>query len=77
MLFLIHNQDEESIVTYIKHGFEVIIKTQIHSHSRNDKCLDIFVLEGDANRIKSIVRDFQVSGRMNYKKLLMLDFTSS
>ena len=70
VLLLIHNQDEEIIVSDIKHRFEDIIKAQIHSHLREDKCLEIFVLEGDADRIKSIVRDFQVSGRMNYIKLI-------
>ena len=70
VLLLIHNQDEENIVSDIKHRFEDIIKTQIHSHLQDDKCLEIFVLEGDADRIKRILRDFQVCGRMNYIKLI-------
>jgi CopG family nickel-responsive transcriptional regulator len=70
VLLLIHNQDEEIVVSDIKHRFEDITKTQIHSHLRENKCLEIFVLEGDADRIKGIVRDFQVSGRMNYIKLI-------
>jgi CopG family nickel-responsive transcriptional regulator len=70
VLLLIHNQDEEIIVSDIKHRFEDIIKTQIHSHLQEDKCLEIFVLEGDADRITLMVRDFQVSGKMNYIKLV-------
>lgn len=70
ILLLMHNQDVENVVSEIKHKFEDITKTQIHSHLEGNKCLEIFILEGDANRIKSIVRHFQVSGKMNYIKLI-------
>ncbi|MCK4733836.1 MAG: hypothetical protein KAT65_15385, partial [Methanophagales archaeon] len=31
----------------MKHEFEDIISTQIHNHLREDKCLEVFILEGD------------------------------
>ncbi len=71
ILLLIHNQKVEDIVTEIKHRFEDITKTQIHSHLRENKCLEVFVLDGDAKRIKEITRLFQVSGKMEYVKLIV------
>jgi CopG family nickel-responsive transcriptional regulator len=70
LLLLIHNQDAESTVSDIKHNYENITKTQIHSHLHGNKCLEIFILEGDADSIKSIFRNFQVCKKMDYVKLI-------
>ena len=71
ILLLIHSQDLEDVVTEIKHRFEDITKTQIHSHLRETTCLEVFVLEGDAERIKEMVRLFQTSRKMKYVKLIV------
>ncbi len=71
VLLLIHTQKMEDTVTEIKHEFEDIISTQIHNNLRGDKCLEVFILEGDAARIKQLVRLFQTSGKMDYVKLVV------
>jgi len=71
ILILIHSQEIEDVVTEIKHRFEDITKTQIHSHLRENKCLEVFVLEGDADIIKEMVRLFQTSRKMEYVKLIV------
>jgi len=71
ILLLIHNQKAEDTVTEIKHKFEDITKTQIHSHLKEDKCLEIFILDGEANKIKELVKLFQASGKMEYIKLIV------
>lgn len=71
VLLLIHSQKVEDTVTEVKHEFEDIISTQIHNHLREDKCLEVFILEGDAARIKQLVRQFQTSRKMDYVKLIV------
>lgn len=71
ILLLIHDQKAEDVVTNIKHNFEDIIKTQIHNHLRKNKCLEVFILEGEAERIKEMVRLFQVSKKMDYIKFII------
>ena len=71
ILLLIHNQETEDSVTDIKHNFEDITKTQIHNHLKEDKCLEIFVLDGDAERIKEMVRLFQTNKGIEYVKLIV------
>ncbi len=71
ILMLIHTQNVEDIVTDLKHRFEDITNTQIHSHIREGKCLEIFILEGDAERIKEMVHLFQTCGKMDYVKLIV------
>ncbi|MEM3654134.1 MAG: CopG family ribbon-helix-helix protein [Candidatus Bathyarchaeia archaeon] len=71
ILLLIHSQKAEDIVTKIKHEFEDITKTQIHSHLKEDKCLEIFILDGDAERIKQFANLFQTSRKIEYVKLIV------
>ena len=71
VLLLIHSQKVEDTVTEVKHEFEDIISTQIHNHLREDKCLEVFILEGDAARIKQLVQRFQTSRKLDYVKLIV------
>lgn len=71
ILLLIHSQNAEDVVTQIKHRFEDIINTQIHSHLKDEKCLEIFALYGDAKRIKEFVKQFQINRKMDYVKLVV------
>lgn len=71
ILLLVHNQEVEDTVTEIKHKFEDIINTQIHSHLKDGKCLEVFISNGDAERIKQLIKLFQVCGKMEYIKLVI------
>ena len=71
ILILIHDHKGEIIVSEIKHSFEGVTKTQIHSHIKEDKCLEIFILEGKAEEIKEMTRLFETSGKMEYLKLII------
>lgn len=70
ILILIHDQKVEDGVTEIKHDFEDIINTQIHSHLKDEKCLEIFIMEGDAERIQTLWKLFQAARKMDYVKLI-------
>jgi CopG family nickel-responsive transcriptional regulator len=71
VLFLIHSQKVEDRVTDIKHDYEDIINTQIHTHLKDENCLEIFILEGDAFRIRDITQRFRSCGKMEHLKLIM------
>jgi CopG family nickel-responsive transcriptional regulator len=72
ILILIHDQKAEDKVTEIKHDFEDIINTQIHSHLKDNKCLEIFIMEGDAQRTNMLRKLFQTSRKMDYVKLVSI-----
>jgi CopG family nickel-responsive transcriptional regulator len=72
ILILIHNQKSEDKVTEIKHDFEDIIGTQIHSHLKEDKCLELFILEGDANRMNTLTKMFQTTRKIEYVRLITI-----
>jgi CopG family transcriptional regulator, nickel-responsive regulator len=72
VLTLIHSQDAEDKVTEIKHDYEDIINTQIHTHLKEHKCLEIFILDGDVHRMYELAKTFQTTRKMDYVKLTVV-----
>ena len=70
ILLVIHSHEFENTVSEIKHDFKDITKTQIHSHFEHEKCLEIFVLQGAAEKIKEMFRLFKVNKKMDIVKLI-------
>ncbi len=71
ILIVIHHHDSENAVSEIKHDFKDITKTQIHSHFEKEKCLEIFVLQGNAERIKEMHRLLNTNKKMDIVKLIV------
>jgi len=72
ILVLIHTQESEDKVTEIKHDFEDIINTQIHSHLKDHKCLELFILDGNGQRMKELSDIFYTCRKMDYVKLIVV-----
>lgn len=72
ILILIHPKKSEDKVTQIKHNFEDIINTQIHSHLQENQCLELFILEGDAGRMRELSRLLNSNIKFLYSKLVPL-----
>jgi CopG family nickel-responsive transcriptional regulator len=71
ILLVIHSHESENTVSKIKHDFKDITKTQIHSHFEREKCLEIFVLHGIAEKIKEMFRLFKINKKMDVVKLII------
>jgi CopG family nickel-responsive transcriptional regulator len=61
----------ESQVSEITHAFEEVIKTRIHNHLKEEKCLEIFIVEGDAKHIQKLLNSFKTSKKIEYAKLIV------
>jgi CopG family nickel-responsive transcriptional regulator len=70
-LLVIHDENASDNVSKIRHDFQDLIKTQIHNHLENDKCLEIFVVKGEADRIKLMKNSFQIEKNLDYVKLIV------
>ncbi len=71
MIVVVHDQKAEGAVTEIKHDFEDIISTQIHNNLKGGKCLEVFILEGKAERIRQLAKLLQASRKVDYAKLII------
>src|SRR4030042_312708 len=70
VLITSHNQDTEHFVTNIKHKYEDIINTQIHNRLETGKCLEVFILEGTAERAKQKLKTLSAHKKIHYFKII-------
>jgi CopG family transcriptional regulator, nickel-responsive regulator len=62
-----HNDD----ISKIRHDYNNIIKTQIHNHLESHKCLQIFVIKGNAEKVKELLKKFEICKKTEYTKLII------
>ena len=72
ILLVVHNDEFDHIVSGIKHNFEDLITTHLHSKIEGEKCMELFVIDGQANRVSIITKDFQTNKKMDTVKLVTL-----
>ncbi len=72
ILVLIHGQEAEGLVCDVKHGFLDIIHTQLHDRFEEGKCLELFLLDGEAERVRDFVGIFQRSEDIERTKLIII-----
>ena len=72
ILLVIHNDEYDNQVTEVKHSFEDLITMHLHSKIEGDKCMELFMLKGEAGSVSSITKDFQINKRMDTVKLVTL-----
>ena len=72
ILLVVHNDEFDHIVSGIKHNFEDLITTHLHSKIEGDKCMELFVIDGEAEQVATITKDFQTNKKMDTVKLVTL-----
>ena len=56
----------------MRRTFDKLINTRLHSKVGKDKCLEIFLLKGDANEINEKTRQFQGNRNMDNIELVVI-----
>ncbi len=72
ILLVVHNDEFDHIVSGIKHNFEDLITTHLHSKIEGNKCMELFVIDGEAERVATITNDFQTNKKMDTVKLVTI-----
>jgi len=72
LLLALHNQDSEHHVTHTKSKYLDMIHTQLHNKFKGGKCMELFILDGDADRIKELVKELQQNEENDYVKLIVI-----
>ena len=72
ILLVVHNDEFDHIVSGITHNFEDLIMTHLHSKIEKEKCMELFVIDGDAEKVSTMTKDFQVNKNMDTVKLVAL-----
>ena len=72
ILLVVHNDEYDNQVNGIKHSYEDLITTHLHSKIEGDKCMELFMLKGEAESVSDIPKDFQINKKMDTVKLVTL-----
>ena len=72
ILLVVHNDEYDHIVSGITHNFEDLITTHLHSKIEKEKCMELFVIDGDAEKVSIMTRDFQTNKNMDTVKLVAI-----
>lgn len=72
ILMVVHDEESEQVVTGIKHSYENLIGTHLHSKVEGNKCMELFLLHGDAIKIGVMTKDFQTNRKMENVKLVAM-----
>ena len=72
ILMVVHDEESEQIVTGIKHNHEDLIGTHLHSKIDGNKCMELFLLRGEAGKVDVMTRDFQTNRKMDHVKLVAM-----
>ena len=72
ILLVLHRDKFDGMVAGLREGFEDLIKLHLHSKIEGDKCMDLFVVAGEAERVSEITRSFRANDNMDTVKLVTL-----
>ena len=70
VLLAIHDEKSDDQVTEMGHGYDKLITTHIHNKIDGDRCIEIFLLKGDAEEVKDMTKKFQSNKKMDHVKLI-------
>jgi len=70
VLMVVHESHRDTNLDEIRHSYQEIITTQIHSHLKNEKCLEVFIVKGEAEMVKSMISRFRGKDDLDYVKFV-------
>jgi CopG family transcriptional regulator, nickel-responsive regulator len=72
LLLAIHDEKSDEEMTELRHAYDKLINTHLHSKIDRDRCLEIFLLKGDANEIRDMIKKFQSNKKIDNVKLIVM-----
>lgn len=70
ILLVIHDDKSDNTASELGNDYESIIKTKMHSKIDGEKCMDLFVLKGDADYIAEMTRKYDTNKHMNTVEII-------
>lgn len=70
VLVIVRGNHEDPWMIRIQGTYESVIKTQLHSHLRNHKCLEVMVVSCDSRLLGKMIREIQAEGKADYVKFV-------
>ena len=70
VLVIVHRDHGDIWMGQIQHKYESHIKTQLHSHLRDRKCLEVMIMSSDGETMQDILKEIHSVGKADYVKFV-------
>ena len=70
LLLVIHDEKSDDEISNMRHSYDKLINTHLHSKIDRNRCLEIFLLRGEAEEVRRMTRDFQSNKKMDNVRLI-------
>ncbi len=67
-----HDESNEEPITRLKHQYEDIVKTHIHSKISQNNCVEVFLLEGEGKKIGQMAAALQREDKLRSVRLVVM-----
>ncbi len=72
VLLVSHSDTSDDTIAEATHRFDDIVITHLHSKAHGSKCLETFIVDGAAVRVKAMFKSLQSNRNAEYVKLLVI-----
>ena len=70
VLIIVRGNHADPWMSMIQARYEPHIKTQMHSHLQNHKCLEVMVVSCESDILSRMMREIQAEGKADYVKFV-------
>jgi len=70
VLIIVKRDHADPWMSLIQAKHESDIKTQLHSHLKNHKCLEVMVISSHSERLSSMLREIHATGKADYVRFV-------
>ena len=71
VLLVSHGDRHSQDVSALRHQFRDLIKTHFHTHLANARCLETFMIQGEATAVKKLLQKLQTNKQIDFVKLVV------
>ena len=70
LLVVTHEEEREQPVTELKHRYEDIVRTHLHSKTTSSVCVELFLVHGAAKKVVEMSKSFQAEDKMKSARFI-------
>ena len=71
VVIVTHEDEDSGEIDNIQHDYQDMITTQLHNHMDEHKCLEVFMLHGDAEKVKELYNKLEASNKVEQAKIIV------
>jgi len=70
VLIIVRGNHADPWMIQIQAKYQDVIKTQMHSHLQDQKCLEVMVISCEASELRNLISEIKAQGKADYIKFV-------